>query len=117
MVAIAGGKPVQMGLKALLTHFIEHRKRVVTRRTQYELEQARARAHILEGLIVAVDNLDEAAKLVAEYQTEAAETQSEEQAAANKKAAASSSSSSASSSTSSSTSTSSSSTTRSTTSN
>ena len=64
MVAIAGGKPVQMGLKALLTHFIEHRKRVVTRRTQYELEQARARAHILEGLIVAVDNLDEVIALI-----------------------------------------------------
>ncbi|MBE5766427.1 MAG: DNA gyrase subunit A [Clostridiales bacterium] len=64
MVAIAGGKPVQMGLKTMLMHFITHRKQVVTRRTKYELEQARARAHILEGLIVAVDNLDEVIRLI-----------------------------------------------------
>ena len=64
MVAIADGKPMQMGLKAIIGHYIRHQKDVVTRRTQYELEQARARAHILEGLIIAVDNLDEVIALI-----------------------------------------------------
>jgi DNA gyrase subunit A len=64
IVAIAGGKPVQMGLKEMISHFIRHQKDVVTRRTKYELEQARARAHILEGLIIAVDNLDEVIRLI-----------------------------------------------------
>lgn len=58
MVAIAGGKPVQMGLKAALSYYIAHRKNVVTRRTRFDLAQAQARAHVLEGLIIAVDNLD-----------------------------------------------------------
>ena len=64
MVAIAGGKPVQMGLKQVLSYYIEHQKNVVTRRTKYELQQAEARAHILEGLIVAVDNLNEVIQLI-----------------------------------------------------
>ena len=64
IVAIAGGKPVQMGLKEVIGHFIRHQKDVVTRRTRYELEQAKARAHILEGLIIAVDNLDEVIRLI-----------------------------------------------------
>lgn len=64
MVAVAGGKPLQMGLKTVIGHYIRHQKEVVTRRTRYELDQARARAHILEGLIVAVDNLDEVIALI-----------------------------------------------------
>lgn len=64
IVAIAGGKPVQMGLKTALTYYIRHRKNVVTRRTKFDLEQAQARAHILEGLIIAVDNLDAIIKLI-----------------------------------------------------
>ena len=64
MVAVAEGKPVQMGLKTVLSYFIKHQKEVVTRRTRYELEQAKARAHILEGLIIAVDNLDEVIALI-----------------------------------------------------
>ena len=64
LFAIADGKPRLMGVKEALTYYINHRKAVVTRRTQYELEQARARAHILEGLIVAVDNLDEVIALI-----------------------------------------------------
>ena len=64
MVAIAEGKPVQMGLKAMLGYFIAHQKDVVTRRTTYDLKQAEARAHILEGLMVAVDNLDEVIRLI-----------------------------------------------------
>jgi len=64
MVAIAEGKPVQMGLKTMIGHFIRHQKDVVTRRTEYELKHARARAHILEGLMIAVDNLDEVIALI-----------------------------------------------------
>ena len=64
MVAVAAGKPVLMGLKTVIGHFIRHQKDVVTRRTRYELDQAKARAHILEGLIVAVDNLDEVIALI-----------------------------------------------------
>ena len=64
MVAIAEGRPVQMGVKAMLTYYIEHQKRVVTRRTKYELEQAQAREHILAGLMVAVNHLDEVIALI-----------------------------------------------------
>ena len=64
IVAIAGGKPVQLGLKQMIAHFISHQKDVVSRRTRFELEQAKARAHILEGLIIAVDNLDEVIRLI-----------------------------------------------------
>lgn len=64
MVAIADGKPIQMSLKAMIGYFISHQKNVVTRRTRYELEQAQARAHILQGLMIAVDNLDEVIRLI-----------------------------------------------------
>ncbi len=64
MVAIAEGRPMQLGLRALLSYYIEHQKRVVTRRTKYELDQARAREHILAGLIVAVDHLDEVIAII-----------------------------------------------------
>ncbi len=64
MVAIADGKPVQMGLKTMLTHFIRHQKNVVSRRTAYDLNQANVRAHILQGLMIAVDNLDEVIALI-----------------------------------------------------
>ena len=64
MVVIADGKPQQMGLKEILNHYIKHQKHVVTQRTKFDLEQAKARAHILEGLIIAVDNLDEVLSLI-----------------------------------------------------
>ncbi len=64
MVAIAGGKPRQMGLKEILSGYIDYQKQVVTRRTEYELKQAKARAHILEGLMIALDNLDEVIALI-----------------------------------------------------
>jgi len=64
MVAIAEGRPVQMGVKAMLSYYIDHQKRVVTRRTKYELAQAKAREHILAGLMVAVDHLDEVIALI-----------------------------------------------------
>ncbi len=64
MVAIAGGKPVQMAITEVIRHYIGHQKTVLTKRTQYDLEQAKARAHILEGLIRAVDSLDEILQLI-----------------------------------------------------
>lgn len=64
LVAIAEGKPRQMGLIEALTHYINHQKNVVTKRTRYDLEQARQRLHILDGLIIAVDNLDEIIALI-----------------------------------------------------
>ena len=59
MVAIADAKPRLLPLKSVIEYFIRHQKNVVTARTQYDLDQARARAHILEGLMIAVDSLDE----------------------------------------------------------
>ena len=64
MVAIAKGKPVQMGVREMITYYIEHQKDVVSRRTRYELAQAKAREHILAGLMIAVDNLDAVIKLI-----------------------------------------------------
>ena len=64
MVAIAEGKPVQLGLKDMISAYVNYQKQVVTRRTRYELDQAKARAHILEGLIIALDNLDEVIALI-----------------------------------------------------
>jgi DNA gyrase subunit A len=58
MLALVDGEPRLLPLKRALQIFIEHRQNVLTRRTQFELEKARARAHILEGLTIALDNLD-----------------------------------------------------------
>ena len=64
MMAIAEGKPELMGLKRIIACFLKHQEHVVTRRTQDDLDQARARQHILDGLIIAVDNLDEVIRLI-----------------------------------------------------
>ena len=64
MVAIKDGKPMQLGLVSLLDAFIDHQKNVITRRSRYDLDQAKARAHIVEGLIRAVDVLDEIIKTI-----------------------------------------------------
>ncbi len=58
MLALVEGEPRVLTLKQMLQHFIEYRQQVLTRRTEFELEKARARAHILEGLKIALDNLD-----------------------------------------------------------
>ncbi|MBR0081738.1 MAG: DNA topoisomerase 4 subunit A [Clostridia bacterium] len=63
-VAIANGKPQQMNLKEILGHYIRHQREVTTRRTITELEIAKKRCHILEGLMVAVNNLDRVIKLI-----------------------------------------------------
>ncbi|MFV8353708.1 DNA gyrase subunit A [Flavobacterium sp. XS2P14] len=63
-IAIVKGRPQMLNLKDLIYYFIEHRHDVVTRRTQFELKKAEARAHILEGLIIASDNIDEVIALI-----------------------------------------------------
>lgn len=64
MLAILDGQPKIFNLKELLNIFLNHRKDVVIRRTKFDLEKARARAHILEGLIIALDHLDEVISII-----------------------------------------------------
>ena len=64
LLALVGGVPKIMPLKEILTHFIVFRHEVVVRRTQFELKEAEARAHILEGLKTALDNIDEVIKVI-----------------------------------------------------
>jgi DNA gyrase subunit A len=68
-IALVKGRPVVLNLRDLIVHFVEHRLDVVTRRTQYELAQAEKRAHILEGLLIAIDHLDEVIKIIRESAT------------------------------------------------
>ncbi|MGY5351872.1 DNA gyrase subunit A [Wenyingzhuangia sp. IMCC45533] len=63
-IALVNGKPEMLNLKDLIYHFVEHRHEVVTRRTQFDLKKAEDRAHILEGLIIASDNIDEVIKII-----------------------------------------------------
>ena len=63
-IALVNGRPEQLNLKQLIHHFVEHRHEVVVRRTKFELKKAEARAHILEGLIIASDNIDEVIKII-----------------------------------------------------
>lgn len=63
-IALVNGRPQLLNLKDLILHFVEHRHEVVTRRAQYELRKAEERAHILEGLIIASDNIDEVIQLI-----------------------------------------------------
>lgn len=63
-IVLVKGRPKLLNLKDLVRYFIEHRHEIVIRRTQYELEQAEKRAHILEGLIIAVDNIDEVISII-----------------------------------------------------
>ncbi|PYP59123.1 MAG: DNA gyrase subunit A [Gemmatimonadetes bacterium] len=64
MLALVDGAPKEMALKELLEHFIEHRHTVITRRTQFELTRAQDREHILEGLKIAVDHIDEVVRII-----------------------------------------------------
>lgn len=63
-IALVDGRPKLMNLKELIKHFIDFRHEVVVRRTEYELRKAEERAHILEGLIIASDNIDEVIKII-----------------------------------------------------
>jgi len=68
-IALVNGRPQQLNLKELIHYFVEHRHDVVVRRTQYELRKAQERAHILEGLLIALDHLDEVIKVIRESAT------------------------------------------------
>ena len=63
-VCLVNGRPMLLNLKQLLHYFLEHRHEVVIRRTQYDLKKAKERAHILEGLIIASDNIDEVIAII-----------------------------------------------------
>jgi DNA gyrase subunit A len=63
-IALVAGRPKVLNLKQLILHFVNHRHTVIVRRTEYDLEQAEKRAHILEGLLIALDHLDEVIKLI-----------------------------------------------------
>ncbi len=64
IVAIAGGKPCQMGLLDIISYYVNYQREVILRRSKFDLERAKERAHILEGLIVAVKNIDEVVKII-----------------------------------------------------
>lgn len=68
-IALVKGRPKMLNLKDLISCFVEHRHDVVTRRTKFELDQAQKRAHILEGLIIASDNIDEVIAIIRAAQT------------------------------------------------
>ncbi|MFC4736212.1 DNA gyrase subunit A [Bacillus daqingensis] len=69
MLALVDGRPQVLPLKEVLSHYLEHQKVVIKRRTAYELKKAEARAHILEGLRIALDHLDEVIELIRASQT------------------------------------------------
>lgn len=63
-IALVHGRPMMLNLKDLIKHFVDHRHEVVVRRTQFELREAEKRAHILEGLLIALDNIDEVVEIL-----------------------------------------------------
>ena len=64
MVAIADGKPQQMGLFDIIAYYVDYQREIIVRRTKFELEAAKKREHILEGLVIAVENIDEVVKVI-----------------------------------------------------
>lgn len=64
MLALVNGEPKILTLRQCLDHYIDHRKVVILRRTQFDLDKALARAHILEGLKIALDNIDEVINII-----------------------------------------------------
>lgn len=68
-IALVGGRPMLLGLKDMIVHFVNHRLDVVERRTRFDLRKAEERAHILEGLLIALDHLDEVIALIRASQT------------------------------------------------
>ncbi|MDQ6993931.1 MAG: DNA gyrase subunit A [Mariprofundus sp.] len=71
MLALLDGQPKLCGVRELLLHFLDHRRQVVTRRCLFDLAKAEARAHILQGLLIALDHIDEVIKLIRASQTAA----------------------------------------------
>ena len=66
MLALVGNQPKVMNLKEMLIHYLRHQEEVVTRRTQYDLNKAEERDHILQGLLIALDNIDEVVRIIRE---------------------------------------------------
>ena len=64
MVAIADGKPKQLGLLEIISYYVEYQRNIILRRSQYDYDQAKERAHILEGLVIALHNIDEVIKII-----------------------------------------------------
>ena len=64
MLALVDGEPKVLTLREMLYHYLQHQKEVITRRTCYDLDKAEARAHILEGLLIALDNIDEIVRII-----------------------------------------------------
>lgn len=64
MVAIADGKPQQLGLISIIEYYVNYQREVIVKRTKFELDEAKERAHILEGLVIAVRNIDEVIKII-----------------------------------------------------
>ena len=64
MIALVNGEPKLLNLREMLWYYLQHQKEVVTRRTQFDLDKARARLHILEGLLIALDNIDEVIAII-----------------------------------------------------
>ena len=73
MLALVDGEPKILTLRQCLDEYIKHRKTVILRRTKFELDKAEARAHILEGLLIAIDNIDEVIKIIRESYDDAKE--------------------------------------------
>lgn len=69
MLALVKGKPKVLNLQEVLFHYLEHQKEVIVRRTRFELDKAKARAHILEGLKIALDHLDEVIRTIRQSET------------------------------------------------
>lgn len=70
MLALVDGHPKILNLKQILYYYLKHQEEVITRRSQYELDKAKAKAHILEGLLIALDHIDEVIKTIRESQTD-----------------------------------------------
>ncbi len=69
LLALVDGEPRMLSLRRLLFHYVEHRREVIVRRSQYDLQRARERAHILQGLLIALDNLDEVIQIIRHSRT------------------------------------------------
>lgn len=64
MVAIAGGKPRQLGLLDIISYYVEYQREIIVRRSKFDLDRAKERAHIVEGLLIAIKNIDQIIKII-----------------------------------------------------
>ncbi len=69
MVAIAGGKPRQLGLLEIISYYVEYQREIIVRRSKFDLDRAKERAHIVEGLLIAIKNIDEVIRIIKKSQS------------------------------------------------